>query len=185
MFRRRHLPVNAATLLPVAFAFLATVPAQALPRQGVGTISVEPVDPEAGAGVSGLFVDATSNTLGEKGFTILDDSEHSAYVAEIAVSRTEVGTAPAKIRAGKAAMAGAGVIVPFSSGQYKLVPLVRTLLEIGIRRRGEQGVVWHGAAVTVRSAASQTGTSDGLASALTAAALRSFPRTSAEIASVP
>ncbi|RYY05478.1 MAG: hypothetical protein EON55_26480 [Alphaproteobacteria bacterium] len=75
--------------------------------------------------------------------------------------------------------------IPISKGKPVLVALQRTLVEIRMRRRGEQAVLWHGAAVTVRSTGATDGTADQVAFALSQAALSSYPTQTAGVISIP
>ena len=132
-----------------------------------------------------LSVNAATTALGNKGFVFLDDPGHAAYAAEVVVNRTDVGMGQEKVPAGRASMMGAGVTVPFSTGQSRVVPLVRTEVEITIRRRGDSAALWHGSAVTVRSLGSRGGADDTVLSVLTTAALAIYPREATEPVGVP
>jgi hypothetical protein len=165
----------------------------AVPPNG-GTISIEPktgngdYDPSTPS-----FVNAAGEAFAARGFTILEDPGHSAYVVELTLTRAEVGTGSAKVQAGRAAVmpggaggsVGAGVFIPLSTGKSRLVPLQRTQLEIRIRKRGEEGVVWTGAAVTVRAAGTRKGADDVVASDLSEALLRTYPGEPEGVVGVP
>jgi hypothetical protein len=58
-------------------------------------------------------------------------------------------------------------------------------VEIRLRRRGEQAVLWHGAAVTIRSTSAPDGSADQVAFALSQAALSSYPTQTAGAISIP
>jgi hypothetical protein len=191
--RRYPLPIVAAmvalsAVMPVAGGSLA---AAAPPG---GTISIEPktADGEYDSAMP-AFVDAASEALAAKGFTIVEDPGHAAYVVELILSRVEVGTGSARVPAGSAAVApggaqgsvGAGVVIPFSTGASRLVPLLRTRLEMRIRKRGVEGVVWDGAAVTVRAAGTKKGAEGLVAAALSEAILRAYPAEPEGVAGVP
>lgn len=151
-----------------------------------GTIFVTAANASPGDDTSTqVAIAAVSASLGAKGFVFLDDPGHAAYLADVTVSRTDVGTGQERVPAGRPAVMGTGVSVPFSTGQTRLVPLERTELRIRIHRRGEPQAVWSGAAVTVRSAGARDGRADTVASALGAAALGAYPRQSAEVVGVP
>ena len=72
----------------------------------------------------------TMSVNGGNPFTILEDPGHAAYVAELILSRAEVGTGSAKVSSGGAAVTpggaygsvGAGVIIPLPTGKSRLVP---------------------------------------------------------------
>jgi hypothetical protein len=164
----------------------------AAPPSG-GTISIEAKAADGDYDSSApSFVSAAGEALAAKGFTILQDSGHAAYVAELILSRVEVGTGSAKARAGRSAITpggisgvGAGVSIPLSTGESRLVPLLRTRMEIRIRKRGEEDVVWHGAAVTIRAAGTRKGADDVVASDLSGALLRSYPAEPEDVVGVP
>jgi hypothetical protein len=185
--------------LPIVAAFLALVPvwggslAAAAPPGG-GTISIEPKTGDGDYDRSmPAFVSAASDALAAKGFTILEDAGHSAYVGELILSRVAVGTGTAKVPAGRATAGGggpgpsvgAGVVIPFSTGASALVPLVRTRLELRIRKRGADGVVWDGAAVTVRAAGTKKGADEPVAVDLSEALLRGYPTEPEGVIGVP
>lgn len=185
-------------IVPLVAALMAVSPigggslAAAVPPGG-GTASIEPktadgdYDPALPS-----FVNAASDALAAKGFTILED-DHAAYVVELILSRAEVGTGTAKVPAGRAGTmpggaggsVGAGVVIPFSTGQSRLVPLQRTRLEMRIRKRGETAVVWDGAAVTVRAAGTRKGADDLVAADLSKAVLRLYPAEPEGVVGVP
>lgn len=181
--------VAAMALVPVWGGSLSA----AAPPNG-GTISIEPKTADGDYdSATPSFVNAASEALAAKGFTILEDPGHSAYVAELILSRVEVGTASAKASAGSSAVTpggaygsvGAGVIIPLPTGKSRLVPVQRTRLEMRIRKRGEEGVVWQGVAVTVRPAGTKKGANDVVASDLSEAVLRSYPAEPKDIVGVP
>lgn len=157
-----------------------------------GTIAV---DFNAGAGATSAstlpFRDAADDALATKGFTILDDPGHAAYVAQLTLSRTDVGTGSAKVPHGKPSASmggsyvGAGVSLPLSAGETTLVPLQRIRLEMRISKRGEDGVVWSGAAVTVRAAGTKKGADAVVAADLSRALLNPYPVTFADVVTVP
>ncbi len=189
--KRRHASIVAAA------AALASIwgaaPTAAAPPDG-GTISIEPrtVDGDYDPALAS-FVTAATEALAAKGFTILEDPGHAAYVAELTLSRTEVGTGLAKVPADRAAAVpggaagsvGAGVVIPLPTGKSTLVPLQRTRLELRIRKRGEPGIVWDGAAATVRAAGTRKGTDDAVATDLSTALLRSYPAEPDGVVGVP
>lgn len=170
----------------VVLAFAPVNSASAVPQVSLGTISVGAGRDASNAEDASPDVDAAAAAaLGEKGFTILNDPGHAAYVAEVVVTRTDVGAAPVRVRSGKAAVVGAGLSVPIGSGGSRIVPLQRTELTITIRKRGGAAILWHGAAMTVRSEGALNASADGVASALSEAALRRYPAVSNEVTSVP
>jgi len=159
-----------------------------------GTISIEPktADGDYDSSVAS-FVNAAREVLAAKGFTILEDSGHAAYVAELTLGRVEVGTGTAKASAGSTGVmpggasgsVGAGVVIPLPTGKSRLVPLQRVRLELRIRKRGTDGTVWDGAAVTVRAAGTKKGADDVVASDLSQALLRSYPAEPEDVVGVP
>lgn len=185
--------------VPILAALLALAPiwggaqAVAAPPAG-GTISIEPKTADGDYDRSmQAFVNAASDALAAKGFTILEDAGHSAYVGELILSRVAVGTGTAKVPAGRASAGGGGpgpsvgvgVVIPFSTGASALVPLVRTRLELRIRKRGADGIVWDGAAVTVRAAGTRKGADEPVAADLSEALLRGYPAEPEGDAGVP
>ena len=168
------------------------LPAVAPPPTG-GTISIAVNAIEGADGApTAAFVNATGEALAGRGFTILDDPGHAAFVAELTLSRVEVGTSSAKVRAGGSSIlpgasagVGAGVVIPLSRGETRLVPLQRIRLDVNIRKRGEDGVVWHGAAMTIRAVGTRKGTDDVIASDLSQAVLRSYPAAAEGVVGVP
>lgn len=159
--------------------------AASVPRSG-GTIAVTsaPADGEDDS-LARASAEAAATALGMRGFTILNDPAHAAYVAEVVASRTEVGTSVEKGRAGRTLATGAGVNIPIAGGKSVLVPLQRIEVEIRIRGRSDQLVFWHGAAVTVRSVDARNGGVDRLALELSQAALSSYPTQTKAAISVP
>ena len=140
------------------------------------------------------FVNAAREALGAKGFTILLAPGHSAYVAELTLTRTDLGTSKAKALIGSSSSitpgavpgaVGAGATVPLSTGKSRLVALQRVRLEMRIHKRGEESAVWTGAAMTVRAAGTRKGADDMVAADLSEAVLRSYPATIGGVVSVP
>lgn len=157
-----------------------------------GTISIEPITGDAASEPAALgMADGVSEALGAHGFTMLSDPGHSAYVAEVTLSRTGVGTGSVTVSNGRAAVApglfgaaGGGITVPLSAGHTRSVALERFQLELRIRKRGSGTIVWHGVAVTVRALDGRS--SWGMiASMLSEAVLRSYPYEPQGTVSVP
>lgn len=184
--------------VPLLAASIALAPAWALsasvaaPPAG-GTISLEPKTAD-GDYDSALpsFTDAVSEALAARGFTILPDPGHAAYVADLTLSRVEVGTGKAKVRTdhasvipGASAGTGVGVVIPLPTGKSTLVPLLRTRLDLGIRKRGETTLVWHASAVTVRAAGTRKGADDVVATDLAQTALRPYPAQPEDVVGIP
>jgi hypothetical protein len=153
------------------------------PPPAGGTISLAPKTANGDYDASlQSFVEATSEALGVQGFTILD-ADHAAYSAELILSRVEVGTGTAKVpqsrssvdRGGAFGSVGAGVTIPLTTGKSSIVPLQQTRLELRIRKRGDDAVIWDGAAVTVRAAGTRKGADGAVATDLSNALLRSYP----------
>lgn len=187
MTKRRSIIL--ATALAATFAASG---ATAAPPDG-GTISIEPktADGEYDPAMPS-FISAASEALATKGFTILEDPGHAAYVAELILSRAEVGTGAAKasgggpaVMPGNAPGVGAGVTIPLSTGKSRLVPIERTRLEIRIRKRGQDGIVWDGAAITVRENGTRRGAIEMIATDLSEASLRSYPTEAQDDVGVP
>jgi hypothetical protein len=177
----------------MALAAIGGAAIAAAPPPDGGTISIETRSAQGSPGTPPApFVEAISEALAAKGFTILQDTGHAAYAAELTLSRSEAGTGSAKVPSGGAAVmpgaiagAGAGVIVPFGTGQSKLVALQRIQIEMRIRKRGEDAIIWQGAAVTVRAAGTPKGEDAVVASDLGQALLRSYPAQPVSVVSVP
>lgn len=186
MKARYRLAIAAAM---IATKIWATSASAGLPTSG--TISVEPRSAATDSvALTPTFVNAADEALAAKGLTILDDPGHAAYVAELTLSRTDVGTGSAKVPRGSAAVTpglgvGAGVSVPLSMGETRLVPLQRIRLEMRIRKRGEDAVVWTGAAVTVRAAGTKNGADAVVAADLSQALLRSYPAQPEDVITIP
>jgi hypothetical protein len=158
----------------------------ASPPPNGGTIAIQPKTVEGYDPSMPAFVDAATAALNAKGFTILDDPNHTAYVGELTLSRTAVGTGFGKDRGGaSASVVGTGVVVPFSTGQSSVVTLQRTRLELRIRKRGEEGIVWDGTAVTVRPTGSRNGTDEAVATDLSNALLQIYPALPTEVVGIP
>ena len=186
---------KAGWMMAAALALAPTLgaPLQAAPPAG-GTISIEAkgVDAELAPSLP-AFVTAISDALYARGFTMLDQPGHAAYVAEVDLSRVEVGTGSAHVSTsgssvepgGVGSSVGVGVRIPLPTGKSTLVPLQRTRMEIHIVKRGEQAPVWHGAAITVRSAGTKKGQDDVVAAALAEALLRAYPAQPEDVVGVP
>ena len=170
--------MNKRTVLIAAVA-VALVPiwaASAADPPAGGTISIEPKTDNGDYDPSlRTFVGAAADALASKGFTILEDPGHSAYVAELTLSRAEVGTSTVKGSPGRVGVMAGRVVVPFSTGNSTIVPVQRVRLELRIRKRGGDDVLWNGAAVTVRPAGTKKGADEVVANDLSQALLRSYP----------
>jgi hypothetical protein len=152
---------------------------------------VQAADPDLAASMP-RFVEAVGDALTARGFTLLEEPGHAAFVVEIGVTRDQVGTASAKVPAsqpqvlpGASPAVGFGVVVPFSTGKSTLVPLQRTRLDLRLRKRGEEGITWQGAAVTVRAARTKKGEDQAVAADLAQAILRAYPTAPEDVIGVP
>jgi hypothetical protein len=161
-----------------------TVP-PAPPPPTSGTISIESRPGDASGASLSPFVDAAAAVLIDRGFAVLPTAGHAAYVMEVVVSRSDVGTGLAKVPAGAASALGAGVSIPLSNGGSQLMTLRRTRLEMRLRKRVGAGIVWDGVAVTVRAAGTRKGAPDAVAADLSRALFRSYPGQSKQIVGVP
>lgn len=167
--------LGSATLLALAPTIAATPP-------GGGTIAVvSTTDAESDAAMSAVAREATMAALGDKGFTILDDSDHAAYIADVRTSRTAVGTSVARTRGAAPAVMGSGVNIPLSGNRSSLVTMQRVMIEVRIHKRGDDAVLWHGAAVTVRPGPA----AERLAMQLSRAALSAYPAVVETAVSIP
>lgn len=168
------------------------LPAAEVPT--LGTISVEagPVEQTLRSSAP-VFVDATGKVLADKGFIVIEGAGHARFVADLSLSRVEVGTGTTKVPVagssiapgGNPTRAGGGISVSLPTGKSKTVALQQTRLEIRIRKQGDDTVIWHGAAVTVRAADTRDGQDAAVSSALTEAILRTYPAQSDDVISVP
>lgn len=150
---------------------------------GGGTISIERAAGSAEAEPAGPAVaERLREALGERGFTILPGTGHSAFVAEVTFRRTAVGTGSAKVPSGRASVApgllggaaGGGMTVPLSGGKSRAVQLVRFELALDIRERKSGASVWRGVAVTVRPRDPSNGDAAAVAD-LCRTVLQSYP----------
>jgi hypothetical protein len=169
------------------------VPLAAAPPTS-GTISIET---EAGDDALSPSLPAFANALGEafetRGFTVLEQPGHAAYVVEMRLTRADVGTGTARvpresssvIPGGAPNAVGVGVSIPLATGKSTLVPLQRTQLEVRIHRRDDPSILWHGAAITVRAAGTRKGQDATVAADLSQALLRAYPAQPEDIVGVP
>lgn len=184
------LPFFAVALLSHPATLLAQAPA-AVPQGG--TIAVLVRSPGGGVIAEGdPFVHAVGDALSDKGFTVLPDPDHAAYSAEITLSRAEVGTGKAKVRSegasvlpGMGAGVGTGIVVPLPSGKSSLVALQRSQIELRIRRRWTDAVLWQGSATTVRAAGTKKGADDAVATDLSRGLLAAYPAQPEGLVGVP
>lgn len=129
--------------------------------------------------------EATTARLGDRGFTILNDRDHAAYVAEVVTSQSDVGTSVTRARRDAPAVLGSGVNIPLATGKSSLVAMQRTTIEIRIRKRGDPAVLWHGSAVTVRPGEQSPAKVERLAMELSQAALSAYPVVTGTAISIP
>jgi len=182
--------ILAALALPSWSGSLQAAP----PPPTAGTISIEA---KTGADQSATLVTAFIKAMGEafetKGFTVLEEPGHAAYVAEFSLNREEVGTGRAKVSTegssvqpgGAPNAVGVGVRIPLPTGKSTLVPLERTRLELRVHKRGEDATLWQGAAITVRGDGTRRGADATVAADLSAALLRAYPNQPEEMIGVP
>ncbi|WP_454883672.1 hypothetical protein [Sphingomonas oryzagri] len=172
--------------LALALAWLGSDPslAAAPPPHG-GTTTLHPgVDGDYDPSLH-IFADAAGQALTGKGFTILEDPAHTAYVVEMTLSRADVGTGMGRGPRDPAMVVGTGVVVPLSTGQSAIVALRRTRMEIRIRNRADNSILWSGAAVTVRSTGARNGTDEAVAADLSRALLQIYPAQPEDTIGVP
>ena len=180
-----------ATSLAAQPAPATTAPA---PPALSGSISVEPiaVDPALKASVP-AFVEAVGNALAQREFMLIDGAGHARLVADLTLKRTEIGTTTEKvpvsgaslIKGGNLTRVGGGVNIALPTSKSKTVPLQQTRLDVRIRKRGENTVLWHGAALTVRPANGHEGQDSAVATDLSAAIFSNYPAQSEDVASIP
>jgi hypothetical protein len=167
-------------------ALVATPAAPELASRSAGTVAIAPQTGYADEDpLDQVSADAALTALGMRGFTLLNDPAHAAYIAEVITTRTEVGTAVAKASTERPYMTGGGVNVPISGRKSVLTPLQRTMIEIRLRERGSERIIWHGAAMTVRSEGARDGGPEQVAYALSQAVLSSYPAQTSAAISVP
>jgi hypothetical protein len=139
------------------------------------------------------FVEAVGEALAAREFILIEGAGHARLVADLSLSRTDVGATttkvararPAIVPGGYSSRAGASLNFALPKGESKTVPLQQTRLDISIKRRGEDDVMWHGSAITVRPADTAEGREDKVASDLSAAIFRGYPTQSETVISVP
>ncbi len=158
-----------------------------------GTISVETraIGPDLGAAIP-AFASAIDDALAAKGFTVIEGAGHAGLIAYFHLVRTEVGSTMAKVSVEKASAGaggseGVGASMRLSLPTRKLrdAPLQQTRLEIAIERRGGDGILWQGAAVTVRPADTRDGRDAVVAANLAEIILRNYPAQATEAVSIP
>ncbi|EQB34111.1 hypothetical protein [Sphingobium ummariense] len=178
-----------ASLILVGTLFMPAA-SLAAPPPVEGTLSVEASRAGGGQDASSdQFRDAAASALSAKGFTLLDGADHAAYRMELLFSVSEVGTGSARATAGSANATSGGVAgavgsvvkVPLPSRKTHAVALEKTQLEMRLRKRGEEEVIWRGTAVTVRPADTQGSTAADLCNAL----IRAYPFQSDDVIGVP
>jgi hypothetical protein len=183
MFMQRSACMIALWALTGTLSLAATPPTE-------GTMMVEARHSDGSEdAASDMFRDAAEQALATRGFTLLDGAGHAAYRMELTVRMSEVGTGHAKVAASQpdlisgGAARGVGTIlkVPVPSGKSRTVALERTQIDMRLRKRGAEDVIWHGAAVTVRPAETQR----RVATALCDALLRAYPSQSDDVIGVP
>ncbi|MDO6415459.1 hypothetical protein Q4F19_13785 [Sphingomonas sp. BIUV-7] len=158
-----------------------------------GTISVDAKQDGSSGPLRPVFVDAIDQALTKRGFTTIDEAGHAALVADLAVTRDQLGTVSAPVAKSDPAArtsdspnrVGAGVVLPFPINKARSVPLQRTKLELRIRRRGSETILWQGTALTVRPAGTVKGKDAAVAADLSDALLRGYPLQSGETISIP
>jgi hypothetical protein len=183
----RNTGLIAASALALALGWGGPSSAAAPPTSGTISIETEPGTSRP------AFLNAIGQAFEDKGFTVLKQPGHAAFVAEIDIGQVEVGTGSARVPTTGSTVTpgdspgsvGVGVRIPLPTGKSSLVPLERTRLEIRIHKRGEQADLWQGAAVTVRAAGTRKGQDAAVASDLAQAILRNYPAQPEGVIGVP
>lgn len=187
------MTIKLGSILLAALALIAA-PGRADAQLEPGTISIEmPADDGALASLTPAYVEAVGQALAARGFTMLDQPGHAALVANLSLARDRVGTAPVHVPVpggsvtpgGALGGAGAGLNIALPTGKSTLAPMERTRLDIRIHKRGDDTVLWHGAAVTVRAAGTRTGQDGVVATDLIEAILRDYPTQPQDVIGVP
>ena len=159
-----------------------------------GTISVDTSTVHTAPGYSvGAFVEAVSEVLANRGYTVLEGHGHARLVAELDLTQTAIGTANVKVPppdkptvSGRAATGVGGImIVPLPSRKLRLVSVMKTRLEVRIKRLGEDGVLWSSAGLTVRPSNTGNGLDKVVATDLARAIFRVYPAQPESVAAVP
>ncbi|MEH3104685.1 MAG: hypothetical protein PGN12_12340 [Sphingomonas phyllosphaerae] len=175
----------AAFAVGAAMAATAALATPASPPRG-GTIAVVAAEgDEADSALAAIAREAVMTALGDKGFTILDDRDHAAYIADVVAGRSKIGTSVARRRGAAPSVMGAGVNIPLAANGTTLVAMQRVVIEIRIHKRGDTASLWHGAAVTVRSGEASPAVAERLAVQLSQAALGAYPVIVGSAISVP
>jgi len=178
----------------MAWATLCASNLSAAAPPASGTISVESKSgDDAPASSTTLFASALGGAFEGRGFVVLEQPGHAAYVVEFSLARAEVGTGMAKvpndrsnvIPGGAPNAVGVGVVIPFSTGKSTPVPLQRTSLEVRMRKRDDPTIIWQGTAITVRAAGTRKGQDATVAADLSAALLRAYPAQPEGVIGVP
>lgn len=180
--------------IPAAMLLFAGGPAHAAAPPASGTISVEPtaVEPALRSSMP-AFVDAVDRALADRDFTPLAQAGHARFVADLTLTRVAVGTTTAKVPvAGVSAQGGTSspsvggtVNLALPTAKTRTMSLQQTRLEIRIRKRGEQAVIWQGTAMTVRARGASDGKDAAVASDLSEALFRGYPAQPEAVISVP
>jgi hypothetical protein len=190
------MKATAGVIAAAALAFAAAVsgaapPTATAPISETVSIEAETVDAALDASLP-TFVDAVSGALAIRGFTTLDTPGHAVLIASLRLSRVRVGSASTRITTpgplvagGAPASVGARVSFALPNGKTRLAPLQRTRLDFRIRKRGQSGIVWQGAAITVRTAGSREGQDAVIAADLIQAILRDYPKPQENVIGVP
>lgn len=160
---------------------------------GGGTVSIERSHAETAPTPATVAVDdAVGGALGERGFTLLGDPGHSAYVVDLTLSRADAGTGSARVEKergtvtpGGVAGVGGGVTLPLGGSKTRTVSLEKVTLELWLRKRGSDAVLWHGVAVTVRAGGTQQGQDTTVAADLGRAMLRFYPNPPPGVVTIP
>ncbi len=168
------------------------LPAAEAPTSGTISVELGAVAQDVGPSVP-AFVEAVGKVLADKGFTVIEGAGHARLVADIRLSRVEVGTGTTKVPVAKSSIApggspsraGGGITVSLPTGKSRTVALQQTRLEICVKKQGEDNVIWHGAAITVRAADTREGQDAAVSSALAEAILRGYPTQSDDVVSIP
>jgi len=186
---KADLVLAAALALPF---WSNTLQAATPPTAGSFSVEAKGGEDQLGASSMTVFANAVSQAFEAHDFVDLGDPGHAAYAVEFTVSREDVGTGRAKgLTGGATAQGGApnavgvGVRIPFGTGASTVVPLQRTRLEIRLHKRGDDSILWQGAAVTVRGAGTRKGTDEAVATDLSEALLRFYPNPPPEAIGVP
>lgn len=170
-------------ILVMAVAIVQVPPgAIELPRAGTITVDLSGKDPaweDCGEAADGdPFIRSTVNALGNANFLVLPRGTHSRYIASVEVSQQQRGSVTADGVEAKSAVNignwGESVRLTPPSKKMNLHNLIITRLDIKVRRRGDDQLVWSGSALTAQVAGTEVGSIAAISVKLANAVISQF-----------